>query len=358
MSLIIFLLLLIVLILIHEFGHFTVAKLAGIKVEEFGIGFPPRLFGIQLGETVYTVNLLFFGGFVRIYGERQGEGKASYRSFSNRSRWTQAAVVVAGIVMNLFFAWILLVGGLMYGLPTSVTPENKSQISNIQVLIVGTLAGSPAAEAGIKEGDILNSVKAGGSPRTGDSDALRAYISAHQNETLTLNVTRAGEHKTFSLKPQAGIVAGSKILGVEFGDVGVLKLSFIEALTRASQYGWEITRDTAIGLFGFFGTLLRGNADFTSVSGPIGIAQAGSGAVSQGWSAALLLTALISINLALINVLPVPGLDGGKLLIIVLEGIRRKPFSEKTIMRITAIGFSALIALMIIVSYHDILRLF
>src|SRR3569623_173656 len=117
MSLIIFILALVALIVVHELGHFSVAKLFGIRVEEFGVGFPPRLFGKKIGETLYSVNLLFFGGFVRIFGEDKGEDGTDPRSFANKSKWVQAAVVAAGIVCNLLFAWAILSVGYMVGLP-------------------------------------------------------------------------------------------------------------------------------------------------------------------------------------------------------------------------------------------------
>src|SRR6185503_6716923 len=161
MSLVIFILALVALIVVHELGHFTVAKLFGIKVEEFGIGFPPRLIYKKVGETVYSVNLLFFGGFVRIFGEDKGQAGSDPRSFANKSRWVQAAVVAAGILCNLVFAWIILSAGYMVGLPTSVDHIGVGDVQNAKAMIVGILPGSPAEKAKIEPGDIIVSISTG-----------------------------------------------------------------------------------------------------------------------------------------------------------------------------------------------------
>ncbi len=360
MSLLIFILLLVALIVVHEFGHFSVAKFFGIKVEEFGIGFPPRLISKKIGETVYSLNLLFFGGFVRIFGEDKGQGGNDPRSFANKSKWIQAAVIVAGIFCNIIFAWLILSLGYMVGLPTSVEHIGIGQVQNPKAMIVGVLPGSPAEKAKMQPGDFVVSVSTGQgvtlAPET--SQAAQDFIQAHQDESLVI-VTHAesGAEATYIVKAEAGLVEGKKAVGIQLDDVGVLRLPIHLALYEGALLTWNMTEATAIGLITFFGQIARGVADFNTVAGPIGIASVGSKAVSNGFSAAVSLVALISINLALINVLPIPGLDGGRLFVIAIEGLTRRRVSDKWMTYLSFAGFGLLILLMLVVSYHDILRL-
>jgi regulator of sigma E protease len=194
-------------------------------------------------------------------------------------------------------------------------------------------------------------------PATADSTQVSAFIAAHQDDSVIVSVKRGDEEKNLLAKPVAGLVAGEKVIGIELDDVGVLKLSPPLALAQGGLLGWEMVKETAGGLGAFFWGLVRGSANFSQVSGPIGIAGIGATAVSQGWSEALLLTALISINLGLINLIPVPGLDGGRLLFILIEAITRKPIPERVSTYLTFIGFGLLILLVLVVSYHDVLNL-
>lgn len=360
MSLFIFILLLVALIVVHEFGHFSVAKLFGIKVEEFGIGFPPRLLSKKVGETVYSLNLLFFGGFVRIFGEDKGQAGSDPRSFANKSKWIQAAVIVAGIFCNLLFAWLILSMGYMVGLPTSVEHIGIGTVANPKAMIVGVLPGSPAEKAKMQAGDTITSIATGHDTALAPDTAQAAqdFIQLHQDESLVIT-TRAegGKEDNFVVKAEEGLVEGKKAVGIQLDDVGLLRLPVHLALYEGALLTWNMTEQTAVGLITFFGQIARGVADFNTVAGPIGIASVGSKAVSNGFSAAVSLVALISINLALINVLPIPGLDGGRLFVIALEGISRKKVSDKWMTYLSFAGFGLLILLMLVVSYHDILRL-
>lgn len=359
MTIVIFILILVALILVHEFGHFIVAKLAKIKVEEFGIFFPPRLLGFKKGETEYTLNALPFGGFVRIFGENHNEHAGDPRSFASKPRITQAAVVVAGVVMNVLFAWLALSAGYMAGMPSSATPENAGRISDVHTTIVAVLPESPAAKAGIAaEDQVLSVGTALVPPQTfKDADAVQAFIAAHPEESIILTVMRDGAEQTFIARPAEGLVEGRKALGVQLGDVGTLALPPHEALVEGAKLTYHMTVGTAQGLAGFFSQIIRGAADFTSVAGPIGIVNMGAGAVTDGFAAAIILTAVISINLAIINLLPIPGLDGGRLVIIAVEAVIRRPVSQKITVALTLAGFALLITLMLVVSYHDIVRL-
>ncbi len=363
LSILLFILVLIVLILVHEFGHFIVAKAFGIRVDEFGIFFPPRLFGIKWGETTYTFNSIPVGGFVKIFGETAEDEKKegvvkNPRSFVHKPRWIQAAVIVAGIVCNILFAWIVLSAGYVIGMQSAVDHIGIGTVRDAKVTILGVLPHSPAEQAGLQTNDVLQSLQTGTAqlPHGASSDETRAFIAAHDSESMILVVDRSGETKNFLAKPADGIVAGHKALGVELDDVGVLQLNPVLALVQGAIVTKEMTVQTATGLASFLYTILHGTANFASVSGPIGIVKIGSAAVHNGLVDTIFLAALISINLAIINIIPIPGLDGGRLLFIIIEGVRGKPISEKVATWATIAGFALLILLMLVVSYHDVVH--
>lgn len=364
MSILIFILILVALILVHEFGHFIVAKLARIKVEEFAIFFPPRLFAVKKGETEYSFNSLPFGGYVRIFGENHNEHAGDPRSFASKPRYVQAAVVVAGIVMNLLFAWLALSAGYLYGLPTSASHEGFGTVTNNRPTIVGVIPGSPAQEAGLVQGDVVVALETASTQfnlRTLSQDkqaqVVQNFIAEHAEESIVLTVDRAGEERTFLAKAEEGLVEGRKALGLHLDDQGVLKLPLHLALVEGARLTYHTTLATAQGLGSFFLQIARGVADFSSVAGPIGIVNLGAGAVEGGFVAAVSLTALISINLAIFNLLPIPGLDGGRLFVIGVESVLRRPVSRKLTVALTVVGFALLITLMIVVSINDIARL-
>lgn len=361
MSLIIFIAILIALIWVHELGHFTAAKLLGIRVDEFAIGFPPRLLRVKYGETEYTFNLLLVGGFVRIHGEDPGTSAHDKRSMAGKHRALQALVICAGIIMNLLFGWLVLSAGYMVGMPSSTEEESFAVPQNVAVTVVYILPGAPADRAGFAQGDTIERITTGTAqftPTPGDQGkATQDFISAHQNESLIFSLNHKGTEKTLLVKAEEGIVDGKKAIGIQMADVGILKLPVHLALAQGALSAKDLTVSTANGLIGFFGELFQGHAKWSDVSGPVGIAGAGGAAVREGFSAAAFLTALISINLALINIIPIPGLDGGRLLIIIIEGILRRPVSAQIVSRLSFAGFALIITLMILVTYHDIVRL-
>lgn len=364
MSLVIFLLLLVALILVHEFGHFIVAKLFGIRVDEFSIFFPPRIAAWHWGDTQLSLGALPFGGYVKIFGENPDDassGASSFdrQNFSHRSRWIQAAVIVAGIVCNILAAWLLLSGAYMVGMQTSVDHVGIGQVQNPKATIVDVLPGSPAQKAGIAASDVVVGIDTGSAslPSGASASAVQQFIAAHQDESMVISVERAGQEEHLLAKPAEGVISGHKALGIELDDLGLLKLSPPLALVQGAVLAWSMTSATAVGLATFFGSVMHGTANFAGIAGPVGIATLGSSAVKAGVVKTIILTSLISINLALINLIPVPGLDGGRLLFIAIEGVLRRPISEKLASRLTIAGFALLIALMLLVTYHDILHL-
>ncbi|MEK7068384.1 MAG: site-2 protease family protein, partial [Patescibacteria group bacterium] len=263
------------------------------------------------------------------------------------------------------FAWLILSAGYGAGLPASSGHTGMGTVENAKGVVVGLLPESPAIRSGVLAEDVIARVSTptAGTQAGANAEVLRAFIKEHQEESLIVSVMRLSaqtggeEEKTFVMRPTEGFVEGRKALGVELDDIGILKLPLHLALVEGATLTYHMTVSTAGGLLAFFSQIGRGVADFSSVAGPIGIAGIGAKAVDHGFTAAIMLTALISINLAIINLLPIPGLDGGRLLIIAIESVIRRPVPERLSVFVSILGFMFLIGIMLLVSYHDIARL-
>lgn len=364
MSIIVFILVLIALILVHEFGHFLAAKWSGMRVDEFGIGYPPKAWGKKIGETEYTFNWLPFGGFVKIFGEDPEPGQpAAPRSFTSKPRPIQALVLFAGIAMNLVFAWVLISGTLALGTQRALTSEEAAKTPDAVLAVAGVLPGSPAAEAGLAPGDTILSIEGAGGSYTGvDADLFTAFVGEHEaGLPLTLSVKNLnGEARTVVAASREGVVAADPsraALGVSVAPVGTAKVVWWKAPIEGAVLTWEITKEIAIALLAFFGGLFTLTADLSQVAGPVGIAGAVGDASASGLTALMTITALISINLALINLLPIPALDGGRLLFVAIESVIRKPLNPVFANGVNAIGFALLVLLMLVVTASDIFKI-
>ncbi|MGE5540991.1 MAG: M50 family metallopeptidase [Bacillota bacterium] len=367
MTILLFILVLVALIVVHEFGHFVVAKLSGMKVEEFGLGYPPRAWGKKFGETDYTLNWLPFGGFVRIYGEDEQDhvppGPEADRAFGARPRILQALVLLAGIAMNLLFAWVLLSATLAIGTPRALTDEQIPVAKDVALTVARVLPGSPAAEAGIAPGDRIVSVRSPGGAYTGNSpDAFTAFVDSTKAGTpLTLHVAPlSGDEHDVEVTTRTGIIPDAPdraALGVAVAVTGVVPVSWWKAPAEGAVITWEVTKQTAAGLWHFFHGIVTFTADLSQVAGPVGIAGAVGQASSHGIAALLTITAIISINLALINLIPVPALDGGRLLFVLMEAVIRRPLPAAAARAVNMVGFAALILLMVVVTAHDVFKI-
>jgi regulator of sigma E protease len=355
MSVIIFLIVLSVLVLVHELGHFSVAKYFGIRVDEFGLGYPPRakkLFSWR--GTDFSLNWLPFGGFVKIFGENPTGEENELRdpqSFVSKNRSIQAFVLVAGVTANFIFAWFLISFGFMLGMPA---PEGLGlPVSHVQTVITEVRSGSPAELAGLKSGDAILSVSGLGSISPED---ITGYINTSSGP-VTLYVQRGGEQLTLHATPAEGIVEGRKAIGVGMDSIGVAKLPFFSAISHGLSFTWKLTKLTAVALGSFILHAFIGQADLSQVTGPVGLVGIVGDVSSLGFVYLISFTALISINLALVNLLPFPALDGGRLLFVLIESIARRPIPPKIFNAANGIGFAFLILLMIIITFRDVSNL-
>lgn len=362
MSVLIFIVVIVALIIVHEFGHLVAAKLSGMRVDEFGLGYPPRAATItKVGETSYTLNWLPFGGFVKIYGEDGGEEDP--RAFSARPRLLQAFVLVAGVAMNLLFAYMLITGALVAGTPRALSADEVANARDTQLIVANVLPGSPAARAGLAAGDIILSAEDGHFKFSGiDPTAFTSFVANGKgNTTIALSVRHAdGKDQTIFTQPETGLISSDPsraVLGVEVATVGVVPLSLGAAITQGASLTWGATVLTAQGLLHFFYGIFTLSANLSQVAGPIGIAGAVGSASAQGMGDLFSIMAIISINLALINLIPIPALDGGRLLFVLIESVIRRPIKASVARAVNTVGFVFLILLMVVVTAHDIFKI-
>ena len=340
-----------VLVVVHEFGHFIVARRAGMKVEEFGFGFPPRLWGIKRGETLYSINLIPFGGFVKIFGE-EGEHRNEPRSFSSKPLGIRLKVVIAGVVMNFLLAVFLLMLGNSIGIRVGIGNETDdisvaARDKKIQMLRV--IENSPAQEAGLKIFDEIIGFST--------AQEVRDYIAANAGKEIKLTIRRDSqvEVKEISLSAKD---EGDGLLGIVPARTGLLSYPWYESIWRGLQDAVFLTGQTAVGYYELFKTLLLKGQLLADVSGPIGIANITGQAAAVGFRFLLQFVALISINLAILNIIPFPALDGGRALILIVEKIKGSPVNSKVEAMINSVGFALLILLMVYATVNDIGRLF
>ncbi len=360
-TILVFLLILSILVLIHEAGHFFVAKFFNIKVEEFGFGLPPRAFGIKRGETIYSINWLPIGGFVKLYGEDEaGAGKVSLpkkekqtkakdvdRAFYSRPVWQRATVVFAGVFMNFVLA-VTIVSILFsfIGVP----------IPGKDVIVDQVISGAPAQKAGLNKGDTIVSIN---SVKIESPEDLISYTKKHLGEKLTLEVKDdKSKLRKVEVTPRKEYPSDQGPMGVAISQsVVTKKYSIIEAPFVGTK---EVLNQSVMigqGLFSVVSQLVTKGSVPQDVAGPVGIAQLTGTVVGIGLPAVLSFIALLSLNLAIINILPIPALDGGRLFFILIEGFTGKKVNPRIENYAHAIGMAVLLGLIALITIHDLVRI-
>lgn len=360
-SIIVFLIILSILVIIHELGHFLAAKKNDVYVEEFGLGLPPRLYGIKRGETIYSINLLPFGGFVKLLGEEEQELKEKKlplkfkkRAFVSKKPWQKGLIITAGVIGNFLLGWIIISYLFTQGVPVKT---NK-------VIIEKVVNKSPAWFAGLKPKDIIKSlkVKKPNSPvkkyQLESPQVLIDLVKKYSNQEIRLTIQRNSKEFSVLITPRKNPPKGE-------GPLGIVITSFIE-----KKYPWyqapifgliesiKITVITVKELTKALFFFLSGQKTKLEITGPVGIAKITSTAVKFGHNAVIQLLGLLSLNLAIVNILPFPALDGGRLALIVYEAVSKKKVDAKIEKRLNLIGFAILLSLIILVTINDIVKIF
>ena len=383
-TIIIFVLVLSLLVFVHELGHFYTARRLGVRADEFGFGFPPRAIGYYKnkfgkwkkvvgkasfakleesedeskipapGSTIYSINWIPLGGFVKIKGENGGDGKDE-DSFAAKSVGRRALILSAGVIMNVILAWFLFSIGYMIGLPQATSDlAPGARVSEARVAVVEVVKDSPADLAGILEGDFI--VRVNGQEVALESDVQR-LVKSEGGKEIEMLLSSNGEDKTLTVTPQDN-EAGDGIIGVALMAAGTVRYPIFTSIVEGAKLtGWMLKE-----IFSAFGSLIGGlftgakmEAEF---AGPIGIANITGQAARLGFAYLLQFTALLSLNLAVINILPFPALDGGRILFLFIEKLKGKPVSPEVEAVFHNIGFMLLMALVIWITYKDILKLF
>jgi regulator of sigma E protease len=388
MTAIIFLIVLSVLVLVHEWGHFIVAKKCGMKVHEFGWGFPPRAFGVykdpktkkwvwvwgkgknKLADTVggethqeeypatlYSVNWLPLGGFVKIKGEN-GEDAKALDSFAAHPAWKRAAVLVAGVIMNFILAAVLLGIGFIIGIPMDMSggvDEKAIVMEAARVSIQQVEKDSPAEKLGLKFGDTVVSLN---STSITSSEQMRNLIKEIGFQTIAVEILREGKNMTVTMTPIQ--IGEDKIprLGVMLADAGMVRFPWYIAMYKGVAAAFIGLINIFIALFLLIKGLVFGQGLSLDVSGPVGIATVVGQSARMGIQYLISVSAMISLSLAAINILPIPALDGGRLLFVLIEKVIRRPVPMRYEQLAHTTGFVLLMALIIVVTYRDIARLF
>ncbi|MBU0646570.1 RIP metalloprotease RseP [Patescibacteria group bacterium] len=357
LTIITFILVLGLLVFAHELGHFISAKKMGMKVDEFGFGYPPRIWGWRHPKsgTIYSINWIPVGGFVRIKGE-SGEFKHDRDSFSAKAAWRRFIVLVAGVVMNIVLAAGLLSIGFMIGLPSAIdenTPPSAI-VKEEQLIIMRVMDGSPAAEAKVTAGDALVSID-GKIFET--SEAAREYIGERAAAGIDLTLQKeSGDY--YDARIMSRFIPEADMVGI---GVGIVKTGIVSypphiAVGQGISATWLLTGEITKAFGGIIHGLLTTGQAGVDISGPVGIAVMSGEFAQMGFVYLLQFMAILSINLAIINILPLPALDGGRILFLIIEKIRRRPVSEKVEGVIHTIGFALLMLIVVVVTYQDFAR--
>lgn len=338
-----------------------------VRVEEFAFGFPPRLASIISRGTRYALNLFPLGGYVKIYGE-DGEEAGDPESFSSRPLRQRLAILVAGVVMNMVLAWFLFSLGHGFGLPT-VLDEDQS-LANAKVTIIGVAPDSPAQFAGLRFGDTIAEIRSQpalgrAGARPGESeiriqriDDVQQFVTAHRGEKILISVKRGEELLEKIAVPRRDPPSGQGPLGIAMARVGIVRSPWWRS-------PWDGLKTTASATAAIANAIVKVGRDFftrgkvtADVSGPVGIFAFAHETRRLGLVYLLELAGIISVNLALLNILPIPALDGGRILFLFIEKVRGVRLNPRLEQAVHTVGFAALIALLAAVTYRDVVRIF
>jgi len=334
------------LIFVHELGHFLAAKLAGIRVERFSLGFPPRIVGKKIGDTDYCISAIPFGGYVKMAGmideslDKDGI-KGEPDEFMSKPILARMAVMAAGPGMNYLLAIMIFIGAtFITGIPEPLGP-----------IIGSVIPEEPAAQAGLASGDRIVSLQ---DEMIESWDDVVRIIHANPSKEISLTYERDGELVSTSVVPKLDEINGVGLIGISPA-TKIRAAGFFEGVGSGFANAWYLSKLIVRSL----GMILTGKVDIRKgLAGPIGIAKMTAESAKSGFGTLLLFTAFLSLNLGFLNILPIPVLDGGHIVFLGIEAIKRKPLSIKTRLVIQQVGMAFLLALMVFIIFNDIARFF
>ncbi len=347
------------LIVLHELGHFVLAKKFGVKVEEFGIGYPPRLFGKKIGETIYSLNLLPFGAFVKIYGHEERIEDA--RSFTIKPFYQKSLIILGGVVIFWIVAAILLSIVMGIGVPSAISDEEAGILKNPKVQIAAIVSESPAEAAELKIGDTIQKFSISNFQfPINKVKEVQDLTETYKGQEIILTIQRGDEIFDVSLIPRTSFPEGEGPMGVLLVRTALKSFSWYVAPIEGIKATGALTTAVVRGWGMVFSSLFQGKGvpPGVEIGGPVRIFELFVDVGALGASYFLQFIALISISLALINILPIPALDGGWFLFLVIEKLKGKPLNDKIVQKISVTCFFLLIALMVWITIKDIARLF
>lgn len=367
----VFVVILAVLVLVHEAGHFFAARIFGIRADEFGFGFPPRLFGAQKlkngqwkflgargegdrdGGTVYSLNWFPLGGFVKIKGE-SGENQKDQDSFASRPVWQRGIVLAAGVTMNVVLAFVLLVAALMIGMPqdmSNLSDAEMTKVKNPQVQILEVEKGYPA-DGIFKPGDVILSLD---DIKIKTIDDVQKYVNEHR-AGINVGYLRGKIEKESSIVPKILENEDRAVFGVNLSEVAFVSYPIHTSIIKGFNSTISLIVAILTGYYDFFARLFSGKGVSAEISGPIGIAVYTGMVVKLGFIYVLQFAVVLSLNLAILNFIPFPALDGGRFLFLMIEKIRGKAIHSRIENFSHTVGFILLMALVVIITYRDIAR--
>lgn len=374
-TIIVFVLVLSLLVFVHEFGHFFSARRLGVKVEEFGFGFPPRIFAYykntagkwkrvwgnkkieDQADTLYSINSILVGGFVKIKGE-DGENKDNSDSFSAKKIWQRAVILSSGVIMNIVLAAVLISIGLMIGFPQAIDREDlpaRAIISHSQVQIIEILADSPASGAGLLPSDVILGIEG---REVEKSDDVSEIINQSSADTLLFSLNRSGQSLELMVKPEKASDSDRRMIGIALAETATVRYPWYLAIGEGFKMTGELLVAIVVAFYDLIKNLIVGGGAQVEVAGPIGIANLTGQMFRLGLIYLIQFMALLSLNLAVINILPFPALDGGRLLFLLFEKIKGRPLKPEIEAVFNNIGFMLLMVLIVWVTFKDIIKLF
>jgi regulator of sigma E protease len=343
MDLIIFIVALSILVLVHEFGHFFAARKTGVKVEEFGLGLPPRIVAKKFGDTIYSINWLMIGGFCKLYGE-DGDGKGG-EAFNHKKPWQKLIIVLGGVLMNLVLAVVIF--SVVYAILG--VPKETDKVKIIEIS-----KNSPAEKAGLKEDEVIQKV---GDKEIKTPNELTNEVAKYKGQKVNLTVN----NEIVNVEVRQNPPEGEGAIGIAISNTEMVKVPWYRSYEGVGAgfkeaYFWG--KIIAQGVFTMIGGLFMGHVP-KDVSGPIGMYEATSSInKNQGFLAVVHFFGIVSVNLAIVNVLPFPALDGGRIIFVLYEMITKKKANQKFEIMVNNIGMMLLLGLILLITVGDVGRFF